>query len=70
MFDWLDWDKLKHEWKTAALAVVGLLIEAYDAVAPFVDLPSLFPEQVRPWVSPSILVLMLLLRKWKDANEL
>lgn len=68
MFDWLDWDKLKHEWKTAAVAVVGLVIEAYDAVAPFVDLPSLFPPDWRKWVSPAILVLMLLLRKWRDSD--
>jgi len=66
--NWLDWDKLKEEWKTAALAVVGLIIEAYDAVAYMVDLPSLFPESVRPWVMPTILILMLLLRKWKDAQ--
>jgi hypothetical protein len=68
MFGWLDWEKLRQEWKTAALAVVGLLLEIYDAVAPFVDLPSLFPPDLRPWVSPTILVLMLLLRKWKDGH--
>lgn len=65
----MDWAKLRREWKTAAVAVVGLLIEVYDAVAPFVDFPSLFPPAWRPWVSPTILVLMLLLRKWRDASH-
>jgi hypothetical protein len=64
----IDWAKLRREWKTAALAVVGILLEIYDAVAPFVDLPILFPPAWQPWVSPAILVLMLLLRKWKDAQ--
>ena len=62
----VDWGKLRREWKTVAVAVVGLIIEVYDAVAPFVDFPSLFPADWKPWVSPSILVLMLLLRKWND----
>jgi len=66
----IDWQKLKREWKTAAVAVVGALIEIYDAliVTGQVQLPPLFPEHYRPWVGPTALVLMLLLRKWKDAN--
>jgi hypothetical protein len=64
----IDFQKLKREWKTAAVAVVGTLIEIYDAliVTGMIDLPKLFPDEVRPWVAPSTLVLMLLLRKWKD----
>ena len=63
----IDWAKLRREWKTAAVAVVGLVIEVYDAVAYRVDFPALFPPDVRPFVGPSILVLMLLLRKWRDS---
>ena len=67
MFDWLDWGKLKQEWKTAALAVVGLLLETYDALIAtgMVDLPALFPAWAQPFVGPVILMLMLYLRKWK-----
>lgn len=71
MFGWIDWEKLKQEWKTAALAVVGIMLEVYDAlvVTGMVDFPRLFPEPIQPFVSPSVLVLMLLLRKWKAAEE-
>lgn len=65
----IDWDKLKREWKTAVVAVVGLIIEAYDAVAYMVDWPSLFPAAWQPFVTPTILILMLLLRKWKDSVD-
>ena len=66
----IDLEKLKREWKTFAVAVVGTVIEVYDALIASgqVELPPLFPERYRPWVGPSCLVLMLLLRKWKDAN--
>jgi hypothetical protein len=66
----IDCQKLKQEWKTAAVAVVGTIIEVYDALITSgqVELPPLFAEHYRPWVGPSCLVLMLLLRKWKDAH--
>jgi hypothetical protein len=66
----IDLEKLKREWKTFAIAVVGTIIEVYDALITSgqVELPPLFPEHYRPWVGPLTLVLMLLLRKWKDAN--
>jgi hypothetical protein len=71
MFGWLDWGKLKQEWKTVAVAVVGIVIEVYDSLlmTGMVDLPSLFPEVIRPFVAPTFLVLMLLLRKWKYSTE-
>ena len=66
----IDLEKLKREWKTFAVAVVGTIVEVYDALITSgqVELPPLFPEHYRPWVGPLTLVLMLLLRKWKDAN--
>jgi hypothetical protein len=66
----IDLEKLYRVWKTAAVAVVGTIIEVYDALITSgqLELPPLFPEYYRPWVGPSCLVLMLLLRKWKDAN--
>ena len=64
------WEKLKREWKTAAVAISGIIVEIYDAliVSGQVELPPLFPEHYRPWVGPMTLVLMLLLRKWKDTH--
>ena len=68
---WLDWEKLKREWRTVALAIVGIILESYDAVfmSGLVDIPALFPAAVAPFVAPAILVLMLLLRKWKDSHS-
>ena len=70
-FDWLDWDKLKREWKTVAVAIVGLILEVYDALTLYglFDLPALFPEEIRPFVAPGFLILMLLLRRWKDSVD-
>jgi len=65
----IDWAKLRREWKTAALAVAGLLIEIYEVVRYQLDLPSLFPPHIRPFVNPAILVGMLLLRKWRDSER-
>lgn len=66
--NWLDWDKLKREWKTVALAVVWFLVESYDAVAAFMDVPGLFPADWQWWMRPAFPILMLLLRKWKDSD--
>lgn len=65
----IDLQKLKREWKTAALATAGALVETYDAlvVTGQVDLPALFSDKYRPMVGPGILISMLLLRKWKDS---
>jgi hypothetical protein len=64
----IDTKKLKREWKTAAVGAAGVVVEGYDALvySGSLDLPALVPEEHRAWVSPAILVLMLLLRKWKD----
>lgn len=64
------WQKLKREWKTAALAISGIILMVYDGTVAtgMVDLPSLFPEEYRPWVGPGFLIGMLLLRRWREAN--
>lgn len=75
MFDWIDWAKLRHEWKTLAVAIAGIIIEGYDAATavglidaiPIKTLLNI-PPDYQPLVSPTILFLMLLLRKWRDAN--
>jgi hypothetical protein len=62
------WPKLKREWKTAVVAVVGVIVEAWDLVL------SAKLSYVEPLVSPDhqwiihigIPVLMLVLRRWKD----
>lgn len=70
IFGWVDWDKLRREWKTLALALVGIIIESYDALAMSgtIDLPALLAPWLGPWGGPLILILMLLLRKWKDSE--
>jgi hypothetical protein len=68
MFGWLDWGKFKREWKTAALTVAWAIVELYDLIAPYVDLPQLFPRTWQPFIRPAIPILILLLRRWKDAN--
>lgn len=63
--------KLKREWKTAATAVVGIFIEAWDLILGYqLDLvdPLIAPEH--QWmVHMGIPMLMLLLRKWKDTKD-
>jgi hypothetical protein len=67
----IDWAKLRREWKTLALALVGIVIESYDALAMSgtIDLPGLLTPWLGHWGGPALLVGMLLLRKWKDSAD-
>lgn len=60
--------KLKREWKTALVAVLGSVIEVHDALIAtgVLDLNPLIPLQYRPYVSALWPVLMLVLRRWRD----
>jgi hypothetical protein len=63
----IDFQKLKHEWKTAALAGVTTLVGLHDLIATSgYDLTPFVPEQWRPYVIPLIGVSFLLLRRWTD----
>lgn len=64
----IDFQKLKREWKTFAVAVVGFILETYDAlvVTGMIDLPKLFPDHLQPYVGPTALFLMLVLRKYNN----
>lgn len=71
MFGWLDWEKLKREWKSAVVLVAGAFLETYEAlvVTGMVDLPSLFPEPYNAFAGPGFMLLALAVRKWKDKTE-
>lgn len=63
----IDIQKLRHEWKTFALAVVTTLGGVYEAVAPSgYDLSVFVPEGYRPYVVPAVGISFLLLRKYKN----
>lgn len=66
----IDLKKLKHEWKTFALAVTTFAVGTWDAVAPSgYDLSVFVPEKYRPMVVPAIGVSFILLRRYKPEPE-
>lgn len=66
----IDLQKLKHEWKTFALAVVTTAGGIYETIAPSgYDLSVYVPEKYRPMVVPAIGVSFLLLRRYKPEPE-
>lgn len=66
----IDYQKLKHEWKTFALAVATVLGGTYEAVAPSgYDLSIFVPEKYRPYVVPAIGISFLMLRQYRDHRK-
>lgn len=65
------WDKLKHEWKTAALAFVTFLVGIWDAGASAFDFTPVVPDHYRPFVPLTLGVGFLVLRRWvpKDHDD-
>lgn len=67
----IDWEKLKHEWKTFAWAIVSILIEGWDLVVAgqlgYVD--PLVPAQYQWITHVAIPFGFLILRRWKAATE-
>lgn len=63
-------DKLRREWKTAALAVATFLVGVWDAGASAMDWTPVVPPQYRQYVPLFLGVLFLVLRKWIDAEKL
>lgn len=59
------WDKLKHEWKTAALAATSTLVGIWDAGASAMDWTPLVPADYRQFVPLALGMLFLILRRWK-----
>lgn len=62
--------KLKHEWKTASAAILGVIVGAHDAIiaagyAPD-DFAPIIPEHYKPYAPLVFGLVMLGLRKWKD----
>lgn len=58
------WQKLKQEWKTAALAVATSLVGFWDAGASAFDWTPIIPVQWRDYVPLALGVLFLVLRQW------
>jgi hypothetical protein len=65
----IDFQKLRHEWKTATLAIATVAVGGWDAgVAAGYDLSPVIPEQYRPYAVPLIGLAFLCLRKWTNHN--
>lgn len=65
----IDGKKLKHEWKTFALAVTTAGVGIWDAVAPSgYDLSVFVPEHYRPYVVPAVGISFIILRKYKSPD--
>lgn len=66
----IDFQKLKHEWKTFALACVTTVIGIWDtAVSANYDLSPIIPEHYRPLAVPAIGISFLMLRKYKEKSD-
>lgn len=66
----IDWQKLKNEWKTFSLGVVTVIVGAYDAfIASALDYTPIIPIQYREYAPLIIGVLFLSLRKYKEFQE-
>lgn len=67
----VDFQKLKHEWKTFALQLgslgIGLHEAAIDAGA---DWTPFVPETYRPYVLPTVMTLSLALRRYTNKDTL
>ncbi len=57
-------EKLKHEWKTAVLAVGTFLVGLWDAGASAFDWTPVVPDKYKPFVPLSLGIGFLLLRQW------
>lgn len=63
-------EKLKHEWKTFALAVAVSAGGLYDAaVKAGYDLTPLVPEKYRSYIVPIVGIAFLALRQWKPKKD-
>ena len=66
----IDFQKLRREWKTFALAVATIALGTWEATRALgYDLTPLLPEQWRPLALPVVGVSFLALRQWKDYTE-
>lgn len=66
----IDFQKLKHEWKTFALQVGGLLLGFHEAaINAGADWTPFVPEDYRPYVLPVVMTLSLALRQYKNAKK-
>ena len=57
-------EKLKHEWKTAALAFATTLVGVWDAGASQYDWTPVVPDKYKPYVPLILGTLFIVLRRW------
>lgn len=63
----IDFQKLRHEWKTFALAVLVAVGGIWDTIATSgYDISPIIPEKYRPYAVPVIGISFLLLRKYTN----
>ncbi len=65
------WEKLKHEWKTAVLAMGTTIVGVWDAGANAFDWNPIIPEHYRPYAPLLLGTGFLLMRRWlpKDKDD-
>lgn len=66
----IDFEKLKHEWKTFALQLGSLAIGLHEAaIEAGADWTPFIPEKGRPFALPVVMTLSLALRQYKNAKK-
>lgn len=69
-YEMVDFQKLKHEWKTFSLAVITSVIGIWDTAASSgYDLSPIIPEKYRPYAVPAIGISFLMLRRWTNKKD-
>lgn len=67
----IDFDKLRHEWKTFAWGAVSVAVEAWDnGLSEALGQGELIPEHYRPIVHVAVPLGFFFLRQWKNKVEI
>ena len=62
-------EKLKREWKTAALAVATTLVGIWDAGASAYDWSPVVPDKWKPYLPLFLGLGFIALRRWTDGRR-
>lgn len=66
----IDFDKLRHEWKTFAVQLIALGIGLHEAaIESGQDWTPFIPEKYRPYALPILATLSLTLRRYKPQSS-
>lgn len=66
----IDFRKLRHEWKSFAVAVCAIFIGLYDGIiSAALDWTPFIPERWRPYAPFIVGFAVLLARRWVDRQD-